>query len=137
MLIKNHKAYRDCRIIAEKEAGVVLWGSEVKSLRSGQANLDGALIHLRNQEAFLVGAYIAPYQTNRESLDPKRTRKLLLNKKELIAWFNKIKQEKLIILPLEWYNKGNLIKLRIALGKKKKTEGKKLPSLRSQEFRQS
>ncbi len=135
MLIKNYKAYRDYQILAEKEAGVALKGAEVKSLRSGQANLDGTLIHIRGQEAFLVGAYIALYQAAQEPLDPKRTRKLLLNKKEVLAWYNKMKQEKLTILPLEWYNKGNLIKLKIGLGRKKKVKGKKPANFHSRELR--
>jgi SsrA-binding protein len=137
MLIKNYKAYRDYKIIAEMEAGAVLKGPEVKSLRSGQANLDGALVNIRDQEAFLIGAHIAPYSAAHESLDPTRTRKLLLNKKEALGWYNKMKQEKLTILPLEWYNKGNLIKLKIGLGRRKKAKGKKPTNFRSREFRKN
>ena len=136
MLIKNRKAYRDYQIMAEKEAGVVLMGAEVKSLRAGQATLDGALIHFRNNRAFLVGAHIAPYPAAHQSIDPKRTRPLLLNKREILSWFNKMKQGKLTILPLEWYNKGNLIKLNIALGKRKKGRGKRPSRIHSREFRQ-
>jgi len=137
MLIKNHKAYRDYKIIAEEEAGAVLKGSEVKSLRAGQANLDGALINIRGQEVFLIGAHIASYSAAHEALDTKRTRKLLLNKKEVLGWYNKMNQEKLTILPLEWYNKGNLIKLKIGLGKRKKIKGKKPINSRSREFRRN
>lgn len=136
MLIKNHKAYRDYKILAEKEAGVALAGPEVKSLRAGQANLDGALVHFKKNEVFLVGAYIAPYPAAHKTIDPRRRRKLLLNKKESLSWFNKMKQEKLTVLPLEWYNKDNLIKLKIGLGKRKKVKGKKPSDSRSREFRQ-
>lgn len=137
MLIKNHKAYRDYKILAEKEAGVALTGPEVKSLRAGQANLDGALVNIRGREVFLIGAHIAPYLAAHEPQDTKRTRKLLLNKKEALSWYNKMKQEKLTVLPLEWYNKGNLIKLKIGLGKRKKVKGKKPSDSRSQEFRKN
>ncbi|MGI6278382.1 MAG: SsrA-binding protein [Patescibacteria group bacterium] len=136
MLIKNYKAYRDYKILAEKEAGVVLKGPEVKSLRAGQANLDGALIHFKDKEIFLVGAYIAPYPAAQEPLDPRRNRRLLLNKKESLSWYNKMKQGKLTILPLEWYNKDNLIKLKIGLGRKKKVKGKRPIDSQSREFRQ-
>ena len=136
MIIKNYKAYRDYQIVAEIEAGAALRGPEVKSLRAGQANLDGALIHFRKGEVFLVGAHIAPYPAAQESPDPQRNRKLLLNKKEVLSWYNRMKQEKLTVLPLEWYNKDNLIKLKIGLGRKKKIKGKKPSGFRSQEFRQ-
>lgn len=136
MLIKNYKAYRDYQILAEKEAGVTLKGAEVKSLRSGQANLDGAIIHFRGGEVFLVGAFIAQYPAAHETIDSRRTRKLLLGKREILVWYNKMKQGKLTILPLEWYNNGNLIKLKIALARRKKVKGKKLPNRHSQEFHQ-
>jgi SsrA-binding protein len=135
MLIKNYKAYRDYKIVDEAEAGVVLEGPEVKSLRAGQANLDGALIHFRKGEVFLVGAYIAPYSAAQENPNPRRKRKLLLNKKESLSWYNKMKQGKLTVLPLEWYNKNNLIKLKIGLGRKKKFRRKKTIDSQKREFR--
>ncbi|MDD3532292.1 MAG: SsrA-binding protein [Candidatus Shapirobacteria bacterium] len=137
MLIKNYKAYRDYKILAELEAGVALMGPEVKSLRAGQANLDGALIHLGDGGVFLVGAYIAPYPAAHETIDPRRNRRLLLNKGESLSWYNKMKQEKLTVLPLEWYNKDNLIKLKIGLARKKKIKGKKPVNSRNREFRVS
>jgi len=122
MLIKNHKAYRDYLILDEFEAGVALAGPEVKSLRAGQGNLDQSLIAIRKGEAFLENAYIAPYQpaAGLNPPDPRRHRKLLLKKKEILALHNKSKQQKLTPLALEWYNKNNLIKLKVGLGKKKK-----------------
>ena len=128
MLIKNHKAYRDYLILDEFEAGIALTGPEVKSLRAGQGNLDQSLINIRKGEAFLENAYIAPYQpaAGLNPPDPRRHRKLLLKKKEILALHNKSKQQKLTPLALEWYNKGNLIKLKVGLGrKKKKGKGKK------------
>ena len=135
MFIKNHQAYRDYRIIETKEAGVVLRGAEIKSLRAGRANFSNAILHFSEGEVFLVGAHISSYSASREKLDPKRTRKLLLNKREILSWENKMKQGKLTAIPLQWYNKGNLIKLEIGLGKKKKNGGKKSPRLKSREFR--
>ncbi|MGI6776176.1 MAG: SsrA-binding protein [Patescibacteria group bacterium] len=126
MLIKNHKAYRDYLILDELEAGVALTGPEVKSLRAGQGNLDQSLITIRKGEAFLENAYIAPYQpaAGLNPPDPRRHRKLLLKKKEILALHNKNKQQKLTPLALEWYNKNNLIKLKVGLGRKKKRVGK-------------
>jgi len=126
MLIKNHKAYRDYLILDEFEAGVALAGPEVKSLRAGQGNLDQSLIAIRKGEAFLENAYIAPYQpaAGLNPPDPRRRRRLLLKKKEILALHNKSKQQKLTPLALEWYNKNNLIKLKVGLGRKKKRAGK-------------
>jgi len=122
MLIKNHKAYRDYLILDKFEAGVALTGPEVKSLRAGQGNLDQSFITIRKGEAFLENAYIAPYQpaAGLNPPDPRRSRRLLLKKKEILALHNKNKQQKLTPLALEWYNKNNLIKLKVGLGKKKK-----------------
>jgi len=135
MLIKNHQAYRDYWITETKEAGAVLKGAEIKSLRAGRANFSNAILHFSEGEVFLVGAHIASYPASREKLDPQRTRKLLLNKREILSWNNKIKQGKLTAIPLRWYNKDNLIKLEIGLGRKKKNKSKKSPRLKSREFR--
>ena len=124
MLIKNRKAYHHYRILEEKEAGVVLLGAEVKSLRAGQANLDNSFIHFKKNGVFLVNAHINPYSPSRQEIDPRRSRQILLKKQEILSWQNKVKQQKLTIVPLEWYNKGNLIKLKIGLGKKKKVKNK-------------
>lgn len=135
MEIKNHNAYRDWNIIETKEAGIALKGSEVKSIKAGQASLDGALIHFREGEAYLVNAHISPWQSHPDSPDPKRDRRLLLKKKEILAWQNKINQEKLTPIPLKWYNKAGLIKLKIGLGKRKKKGGKGKTTLKSREYR--
>ncbi|MBP8591049.1 SsrA-binding protein [Candidatus Shapirobacteria bacterium] len=122
MLIKNHKAYRDYLILDELEAGIALSGPEVKSLRAGQGTLDQSLINIKKGEAFLENAYIAPYQpaAGLNPPNPRQSRRLLLKKREILALHNKVKQQKLTPLALEWYNKGNLIKLKVGLGKKKK-----------------
>ena len=122
MTIKNHKAYRDYLILDELEAGMALAGPEVKSLRAGQGSLDQSLINIKKGEVFLENAYIAPYQpaAGLNPSNPRQSRRLLLKKREILSLHNKSKQQKLTPLALEWYNKDNLIKLRVGLGKKKK-----------------
>lgn len=120
MLIKNHRAYRDYQILEEKEVGVSLLGAEVKSLRQGQANLENSFIEMTPKGFFLNNAYITPYPASSFPVNPRRKRPLLIKKQEILNWQNKVQQKKLTIIPLEWYNKGRLIKLKIGLGKKKK-----------------
>ena len=126
MTIKNHKAYRDYLILDEFEAGIALTGPEVKSLRAGQGNLDQSLINIKKGEVFLENAYIAPYQpaAGLNPSNPRQSRRLLLKKREILSLHNKSKQQKLTPLALEWYNKNNLIKLKVGLGRKKKRTGK-------------
>jgi len=119
--IQNKKAYFDYLAIDKFEAGVVLTGAETKSLYLGQATLDEAYIKEINGELFLVNAHIHPYKfAQSDKTDPKRTRKLLLNKKEILVIIGKLKQGSLAMVPLSWYNKGRKIKLEIALAKGKK-----------------
>lgn len=121
MKIINRRASFDYEIFDKFEVGVVLTGAEVKSLFANQATLDEAYVKMIGGEAFLVNAHIHPYQyADVRKIDPKRTRKLLLHKRELLALTNKMKQKNLILVPLAWYNKGNQIKLEIALAKPKK-----------------
>jgi len=122
MLIKNHRAYRDYLILEEKEAGVSLLGPEVKSLRAGQATLDNSFIEMNKKGFFLNNAYIAPYSASFIKINPRRKRQLLLKEQEILNWQNKVQQKKLTIIPLEWYNKDRLVKLKIGLGKKKKVK---------------
>lgn len=121
MKIINKKAAFDYSIIDRYEAGVALMGSEVKSLRDGRATLDGSFVKLIGTEAYLIGGHIFPYPFSRqENYDPKRTRKLLLHKKELIKLKHRIDADGLTLIPVSWYTKGPRIKLEIALAKGKK-----------------
>lgn len=121
MKIINKKAGFNYEIADKFEAGVVLTGAEVKSLFLGQASLDEAYVKIIDNEAFLVNAHIHPYSfADSRKIDPKRTRKLLLHKKELLALQNKMLQKNLTLIPLSWYNKGRQIKLEIALARGKK-----------------
>lgn len=126
MRIVNRSARFDYQIFDRIEAGVVLTGAETKSLFLGQATLDEAYVKIIGSEPFLINAHIHPYQfADVKSIDPKRTRKLLLHKKELLALQNKMNQKNLILVPVLWYNKGRQIKLEIALARGKKKWEKK------------
>lgn len=121
MKINNRKAHFEYLTIDKFEAGVVLTGAETKSLYLGQATLDEAYVKEINGELFLLNAHIHPYKyASNIKTDPKRTRKLLLNKKEILNILGKLKQGNLTVIPLSWYNKGRKIKLEIALAKGKK-----------------
>ena len=128
--VRNKRATFDFEILETYEAGVVLFGYEVKSLRSGKASLTGAYVVIRGGEAWLLGASISPYQVTNtpKNYDPERTRKLLLKPKELIELEQKGEQQGLTIIATKWYNSGRHIKLQIALarGKKKADKREKL-----------
>ncbi|MCD5384329.1 MAG: SsrA-binding protein SmpB [Candidatus Pacebacteria bacterium] len=125
--IQNKKALFDYQIIKKLEAGVQLYGHEVKAVRSGKASLTGAHIVVRNSEAYLVNANISHYQeaNTPESYDPNRTRKLLLNKKE-VDELEKVERTKgLTVVALAWYNNNRRLKLEVAIAKGKKDYDKR------------
>ncbi|KXJ98450.1 MAG: SsrA-binding protein [Parcubacteria bacterium OLB19] len=128
--IRNKRVSFDFEILETYEAGVVLFGHEVKALRAGKASLNGAYVVIRGGEAWLLGASISPYQVANtpKSYDPERTRKLLLKPKELAELEQKGEQQGLTIVAIKWYNSGRHIKLQIALarGKKKADKREKL-----------
>ena len=133
-LIENKRALFDYSIIEEMEAGLELLGFEVKSLRAGRGSLKGARVVARGGEAYLVGASIPAWQVANapKSYDPERSRKLLLGRKE-IAHISSAEGEKgLTIVPIEVYNKGRNLKLRIAIARGKKKEDKR-QSIRERE----
>lgn len=136
MKIVNHKATFDYQILDRYEAGVQLLGLEVKSLREGHAKLEGAFVRLIGQDAFLVNAQIFPYQYARpETYDPKRTRRLLFHKKELISLRSKIEGANLTLIPLSWYTKGSHIKLEVGLARGKKQYEKREKMRKEAEIR--
>ncbi|KUK79392.1 MAG: SsrA-binding protein, partial [Microgenomates bacterium 39_7] len=103
------------------EAGVVLEGHEVKSLRLKQGSLEGSYIKIINQEAWLLNARVNPYRyAYLENYDPKKTRKLLLTKKEIYQLIDAINQKNLTIIPLEIFLRNNKIKIKIGAGKGKR-----------------
>ncbi len=121
MKIFNRNIHHDYEIFDKIEVGVVLTGAEVKSLFLEQASLNEAYIKAVGDELFLLNAHIHPYKyADVKKIDPKRTRKLLLHKKELISLRSKIEQKNLVLVPILWYNKGRQIKLEVALARGKK-----------------
>ena len=126
-LSENRKAYFDYEILETYEAGVVLTGQEVKSIKSGRANLTGSYVLIKPEGAILLNAQIPPFQPKNlpDGYDPLRTRQLLLNKKEINYLLNKAKEGGLTIVPLSIYDKGRRIKLAIGLARHKKARDKR------------
>ena len=123
MLLENRKARFNYELLEKREAGIELLGFEVKALRQKQGSLDGAYVIVRGGEAFLVNAFIPPYQPKNTppSYDPRRNRKVLLTKKEITELAGSESKKGLTIIPISVYNKGRKIKvlLTVARGKKK------------------
>ena len=123
---QNRKAFHDFDIEETYEAGIVLTGPEVKSVRQGRANLKESYARVRNGEVFLIGAHISPYAnaTHREQL-PTRDRKLLLHKGEIARLVGKSQEEGKTLIPLRLYAKGDNVKLEIAVASRKKQYDKR------------
>jgi SsrA-binding protein len=121
MNIQNKKAFHDYTLLEKLETGIQLTGAEVKSLKGGHATLDGSFVRIVGSEAYLVNAQIFPFLYARpEGYDPRRTRKLLMHKKELLSLKSKSEGANLTLVPVSWYTKGPLVKLEIALARGKK-----------------
>ena len=121
MKIIHKRAFHDYSILETYEAGMVLIGSEVKSIKGGRMTLEGSFVKIVGSEIYLVNAQILAYPYARpEGYDSKRTRKLLLHKKEVIALKSKLATNALTLVPLECYNAKGYIKLKIGLAKGKK-----------------
>ena len=122
----NRKARHDYTIEDTYEAGIVLTGTEVKSLRNGKASIKEAYARVRNGEIFLEGMNITPYeQGNRYNHDPVRTRKLLLHRREIEKLIGGVEQKGLTLIPLELYFKDGRAKVALALGRGKKLHDKR------------
>lgn len=122
----NRKAKHDYFIIDTYEAGLVLRGTEIKSIREGQISLAEAYVRTDGTEAWLVDAYIAPYkQASIHNHDPKRARKLLLHGREIQDLYESVKQKGLTIIPLRIYLKDGLAKVEIAIARGKKKYDKR------------
>jgi len=126
LICNNKKAYHEFFIEEKFEAGMVLTGTEVKSLRMGRANLNDSFAMVRSGEAFLNNLHISPYEFgNRENHDPDRMRKLLLHKKEIIKLFSKIREQGYTLIPLRLYFKDGMVKAELGLAKGKKLYDKR------------
>lgn len=128
ILAKNPTAYHDYEILASYEAGVVLAGHEVKSVKTGKINLKGSYIIIRGGEAWLINAHVTPYQPKniKGEYEPSRPRKLLLHKKELDYLTGKSKESRLTLVPLRIYTASSgKIKLEFGIGKSKRKYDKR------------
>ncbi|MBN2420085.1 MAG: SsrA-binding protein SmpB [Deltaproteobacteria bacterium] len=135
IVCQNKKASHEYIIDETLEAGMVLLGPEVKSLRDGRANLVDGYAKIRNGEVFLHNMHITPYPyAHYLDLDPKRTRKLLLNNREIKRLIGKTKEKGYALIPLKVYFKGSLAKVEIGLAKGKKKYDKR-QSLKEKELK--
>jgi len=126
MKIVNKKAYHNYAIEDSFEAGIVLTGAEVKSIKSGRCNLSDAYVKFMGDELWLVNADIAKYtHDGSEDYDSRRSRKLLLKRSEIDKLKGKVKQSRLTLIPLSIYTTRNLIKVQVGLGKGKRQYQKK------------
>jgi SsrA-binding protein len=120
VIAKNKKAKFDYHILETYEAGIVLKGSEVKSIRQGKVSLTDAFAQVVGNEVFLFNMHISPYEKAHNELEPKRDRKLLLHKSEIRKIDGKLKNKGLTLIPLEVCIKNGLIKIALSLAKGKK-----------------
>jgi SsrA-binding protein len=126
ILIKNKKAYHDFFIDETVEAGVVLVGSEVKSIRGGQANIKDAFVRIEAGEAFVRGMHVTPYEKGSVyNEDPDRKRKLLLHKKEITKLYSLATQKGLTLVPLAVYLKRGKVKVELGVARGKKLYDKR------------
>src|SRR6266540_7288009 len=131
----NRRARHEYEILETLEAGLVLRGTEVKSLRAGQVTFKDSYATVRNEEAWLVGCHISPYSHGSDANhDPERDRKLLLHDREIKRLAGKIAERGLTLVPLKLYFKSGRAKLEIGLGRGKKLHDKR-SALREREVR--
>jgi SsrA-binding protein len=121
MKIKNKKAFFNYNISNSFEAGIVLTGAEVKSIRSGRANLGDAYVKVLNDELWLINAEIPKYKYDSDEFyDPRRTRKLLVKRREITQISSKIKQGRLTLIPVSMYIVRGKVKVEVGYGKGKR-----------------
>jgi SsrA-binding protein len=133
VIATNRKAYHDYEVLETYEAGLVLRGTEVKSLRESQVNFKDCYAAVDNGEAWLIGCYITPYHHGTDANhDPERRRKLLLHKREIGRLLGKVAERGLTMIPLRLYFKGGRAKCELGLARGKKLHDKRA-SLRERE----
>ncbi len=126
LIANNKKAYHDYFIEEKYEAGLVLHGTEVKSLRQGKCSIKESFIRIENGEMFIYGMHISPYEKgNIFNKDPLRPKKLLLHKREIMKLFGKIKEKGYTLVPLQVYFTSGRAKIEIGLAKGKKLYDKR------------
>ncbi|HOK53319.1 MAG TPA: SsrA-binding protein SmpB [Armatimonadota bacterium] len=126
VIVTNRKAWHEYTIDETYDAGIVLVGTEVKSIRAGKVNLQDSFCRIENGEVWVHGMYIAPYEfANRWVVDPRRSRKLLLHRDEIDRLRSKSEQRGLTIVPLKVYFERGYAKLEIGIGRGKKLYDKR------------
>lgn len=126
LIAKNPTAYYNYNIEDKLETGIVLTGTEIKSIRSGKVNLKDCYAYIKNREVFICGMHISPYEHgNIFNKDPLRDRKLLLHKKEITKLIGLTKQKGYTLVPISLYFKGSLVKIDLGIGKGKKLYDKR------------
>lgn len=121
IIADNRQAFHEYFILEKQEAGIELFGTEVKSIRAGKMNLKDSYVQIKDGEMWLVGVHISPYeQGNRFNKDPMRTRKLLMKKREIIRLYSTVKQDGLTLVPTLCYFKNGKVKIEVSLAKGKR-----------------
>lgn len=125
-IARNKKASFDYFILSTYEAGIVLFGTEIKSIRQGRVNLKDSYCEFKDGELYIRGMHISPYeQGNIFNRDPLRLKKLLLHKREIMSLFGKTKQDGLTLIPLSLYFSGSRVKVELGLCRGKKNYDKR------------
>ena len=126
IIAQNKKAYHDYFVDEKYEAGIELFGTEVKSIRQGRVNVKESYCDIKDGEVFVVGMHISPYeQGNVFNKDPLRPKKLLLHKKEILKLFGLVSQKGYTLVPLQIYLKNSMVKVEIGLCRGKKLYDKR------------
>ena len=126
IIAQNKKAYHDYFVDEKYEAGVELFGTEVKSIRAGRVNLKESYCDIKDGEVFVIGMHISPYeQGNIFNKDPMRPKKLLLHKREILKLFGLVSQKGYTLIPLQIYLSGSRVKIEIGLCRGKKLYDKR------------
>jgi len=135
IIVKNKQANYDYDILEKIEAGIVLLGSEIKSIRNGQVSIKEGHARIKNSEAWLTNVHIAPYKQGVSSdYDPLRQRKLLLNRKEINRLIGKLQEKGLSLIPLSLYIKNNRAKIELGLARGLKKHDKR-SKIKEKEFK--
>lgn len=138
MIANNKKAYHDYFIEDKYEAGILLAGTEVKSLRIGKCSIKESFIRIEKGELYIYGMHISPYEKgNIFNKDPLRVRKLLMHKYEINKITGKIAEKGYTLVPLQVYFKGSLVKVEIGLAKGKKLYDKRQDIAKKDQLRQA
>ncbi len=126
IIAKNKKATFDYFVLSTYEAGIVLYGTEIKSIRNGSVNLKDSYCEFEDGELFIRGMHISPYEKgNIFNRDPLRMKKLLMHKREIMSLFGKVKQDGLTLIPLSLYFSGSKVKVEVGLCRGKKNYDKR------------